>query len=230
MKKIYLYKRRLDYPGADTEFTHFWNNDGENVYDFKTQYTNPDDTQLITVYDTFDSLLNYYHPDYTWEDVSDVISIENPRLDSIVLVGNTIPLDVDGDIFVKIVDDDGNILYYYNSGITETTSQNNKVTNYRILLSLDKWASYRYKFHQWMTDLSVDLLFNQKHNDRFIWNKNAVRGYYLDYNIQTYLNVNLVNLQRPLIKSRNDTFLSLENLLYINSYSPLQYIDWYNNI
>ena len=230
MKKIYLYKRRTHYPGLNTQFTHFWNNDSENVYDFKTQYTNEDDTQSIVTHDTFDSLLDYYHPDYIWEDVSDFMSIENPTFGSMVLVGNTVPLDVDGDIFVKIIDDNGNIIYYYNSGITETTSQNNKVTNYRISLTLDKWASYRYKFHQYMTKLSVDLLFNQKHNDRFIWNKDESRGYYLDYNIQTYLNVNLVNLQRPLIKSVNDTFLSLEELLYINSYSPLQYADWYNKI
>lgn len=228
MKKIYLFKH-ID-SAIDSKFVHFWGNDTENAYDIKNQITGDNDEQIVRDFKSFEDLLFYYYPDYTWEDMSSYLNIEhiNGQLERVYLNGNTSALDVNGDIFIKVIDDDDNVLYYYNEGITETTGQNNQSTNYRIVLTLDKIAAYRSKFLEWCVELNPDTAFNEKTTDRFIWNTEGSRGYYLDYNNQTYLNVNFADLQRPLIKSDNDDQLILEELLYINAHTNQQYNDWYN--
>lgn len=231
-QKIYLFTLS-DEATTDSNFVHFWSNIGDDFYDYKNQLSeNPDiwwQKQIITKYDKFEDLLNFYYPDYIWKELN--IRIEKRNFDTFNLDLSADDIPNKNSVFLKIIDDrcPNFPIYYYSVDITENTNQSNEISKYRVVLKLDLKATFYYNFHKWLDEYNKTFPFLEKTHDRFKFEE--ARGYYLDYNTDTYLNIFKNNWNgTELLKSPNDEILSYEKLLYINSDYSLPYNDWINNV
>lgn len=231
-QKIYLFTLS-DETTTDDNFVHFWNNPGEDFYDYKNQLSeNPDiwwEKQIITKYDNFEELLNFYYPNYIWKELS--VRIEKRNFDTFYLDLSADDISNKNSVFLKIIDDrcPNFPIYYYSVDISENTNQSNEISKYRVVLKLDLKATFYYNFHKWLDEYNKTFPFFEKTHDRFKYEN--TRGYHLDYNTDTYLNVFKSNWNGvELLKSPNDEILSYEKLLYINSDYSLPYNDWINNV